>query len=97
MANTPGNDLPPSTLADRALEMARETGLSCEIFDEQRILAEGMNALSAVGQGSVRPPRFIILEHAGTNSEAAPIVFIGKGITFDTGGISLKSGDGMWI
>ena len=96
LGNTPGNDLPPSTLADRALEMARETGLSCEIFDEQRILVEGMNALSAVGQGSVRPPRFIILEHAGTNPEAAPIVFIGKGITFDTGGISLKGGDGMW-
>lgn len=96
LGNTPGNDLPPSTLADRALEMARETGLSCEIFDEQRILSKGMNALSAVGQGSVRPPRFIILEHAGTNPEAAPIVFIGKGITFDTGGISLKGGDGMW-
>ena len=96
LGNTPGNDLPPATLADRALEMARATGLSCEIFDEQRVLDEGMNALSAVGQGSVRPPRFVILEHAGANPEAAPIVFIGKGITFDTGGISLKGGDGMW-
>ena len=76
--------------------MARETGLSCEIFDEQRISNEGMGALSAVGQGSARPPRFVILEHAGPDPNAAPIIFIGKGITFDTGGISLKGGDGMW-
>ncbi len=96
LGNTPGNDLPPTVLADRVSAMARETGLSCEIFDEQRVLDEGMGALSAVGQGSARPPRFIILEHAGADPHAAPIVFIGKGITFDTGGISLKGGDGMW-
>ena len=96
LGNTPGNDLPPATLAERALEMARETGLSCEVFDEQRITNEGMGALSAVGQGSARPPRFVILEHPGADPNAAPIIFIGKGITFDTGGISLKGGDGMW-
>lgn len=96
LANTPGNDLPPSVLADRVSEMASNVGLSCEIFDEQRIVDEGMGALSAVGQGSARPPRFIILEHTGSDPNAAPIVFIGKGITFDSGGISLKGGDGMW-
>jgi leucyl aminopeptidase len=96
LANTPGNDLPPAILADRVSEMASSVGLSCEIFDEQRIKDEGMGALSAVGQGSARPPRFIILEHKGNDPNATPIVFIGKGITFDTGGITLKGGDGMW-
>lgn len=96
LANTPGNDLPPAILADRVSEMASSVGLSCEIFDEQRIKGEGMGALSAVGQGSARPPRFIILEHKGNDPNATPIVFIGKGITFDTGGITLKGGDGMW-
>jgi leucyl aminopeptidase len=76
--------------------MAESVGLSCEIFDEHRIQSEGMNALSAVGQGSSRPPRFVILEHKGQNPTADPVIFVGKGITFDTGGISLKAGDGMW-
>ena len=96
IANAPGNDLPPSVLAQRIAEMAASVGLSCEIFDEHRIASEGMAALLAVGQGSSRPPRFIIMEHKGENPTAAPIVFVGKGITFDTGGISLKAGDGMW-
>jgi leucyl aminopeptidase len=96
VGNTPGNDLPPATLAEQISEMAQSVGLSCEIFDEHRIQAEGMGALSAVGQGSSRPPRFVILEHKGQNPNAAPIILVGKGITFDTGGISLKAGDGMW-
>jgi len=94
--NTPGNDLPPAVLAERVSEMAQSVGLSCEVFDEKRIEAEGMGALMAVGQGSTRPPRFIIMEHKGQNPSADPIILVGKGITFDTGGISLKAGDGMW-
>ena len=96
VGNTPGNDLPPAVLAEQINTMANTVGLSCEIFDEHRIQAEGMGALSAVGQGSSRPPRFIILEHKGQNPSANPIILVGKGITFDTGGISLKAGDGMW-
>lgn len=96
VGNTPGNDLPPAVLAEQINNMANTVGLSCEIFDEHRIQAEGMGALSAVGQGSSRPPRFIILEHKGQNPTANPIILVGKGITFDTGGISLKAGDGMW-
>jgi len=96
VGNTPGNDLPPAMLAEQINDMAKTVGLSCEIFDEHRIQAEGMGALSAVGQGSSRPPRFVILEHKGQNPNAAPIILVGKGITFDTGGISLKAGDGMW-
>lgn len=96
LGNTPGNDLPPATLAERVQAMAETVGLSCEIFDEARIQSENMGALMAVGQGSDRPPRFIILEHKGQNPQTAPIILVGKGITFDTGGISLKAGDGMW-
>jgi leucyl aminopeptidase len=96
LGNTPGNDLPPAVLAEHISQMAKSVGLSCEIFDEHRIQSEGMNALSAVGQGSSRPPRFVILEHKGQNPTADPVIFVGKGITFDTGGISLKAGDGMW-
>lgn len=96
LGNTPGNDLPPSVLAEQTTEMAASVGLSYEVFDEHRIQSEGMGALSAVGQGSTRPPRFIILEHKGQNLEANPVILVGKGITFDTGGISLKGVDGMW-
>ena len=96
LGNTPGNDLPPAILAERISDMAQSVGLTCEIFDENRIQAEGMGALSAVGQGSSRPPRFVIIEHKGQNPTADPIIIVGKGITFDTGGISLKAGDGMW-
>ncbi|MCZ6635123.1 MAG: leucyl aminopeptidase [bacterium] len=96
LANHPGNAMPPSVLADRAAEMAQTTGLRCEIFDQDRIDREGMRTLQAVAQGSAQPPRFIVLEHEGEDPNADPVVLIGKGITFDTGGISLKQGTGMW-
>lgn len=96
LGSHPGNEMTPATLAGRAEAMAFETGLRCEVFDEERIAAEGMRTIQAVAQGSAQPPRFIILEHDGEDSEAAPAVLIGKGITFDSGGISIKGSEGMW-
>ena len=96
LGSHPGNEMTPAVLADRAETMALETGLRCEVFDEERIASEGMRTIQAVAQGSAEPPRFIILEHEGGEPEAAPVVLIGKGITFDSGGISIKGSDGMW-
>ncbi len=96
LGSHPGNEMTPAILAGRAESMARETGLRCEIFDEGRIASEGMRTIQAVAQGSAQPPRFIVLEHEGDDPEAAPAVLIGKGITFDSGGISIKGSEGMW-
>ena len=96
LGSHPGNEMTPAILADRAETMAREAGLRCEVFDEERIAAEGMRTIQAVAQGSAQPPRFVVLEHDGGDPEGAPVVFIGKGITFDSGGISIKGSDGMW-
>ena len=96
LANRPGNDLTPSALADLSKEMASETGLACQVLDEEAMAKIGMRTILAVSQGSEQGARFIILEHKGEKAEEKPIVFVGKGITFDSGGISLKPGDGMW-
>ncbi len=89
LAMHPGNVITPKTFAAEAQAAARKLHLKCTILDEKKIKAEKMGALWAVGKGSEQPPRFIILEHrkGGTSK---PIVLIGKGITFDSGGISLK-------
>ncbi len=96
LVSHPGNEMPPTVLAERAREMAGGVGLSCEVLDENRIAEEGMRTLLAVAQGSAQPPRFIVLEHDGGKTDDPPVVLIGKGITFDTGGISIKGSEGMW-
>ncbi|MDA1190175.1 MAG: leucyl aminopeptidase [Candidatus Poribacteria bacterium] len=93
MANEPPNFLPPMTLAARAKMVADATGLACTIRDAERMRHEGFNTILAVGQGSVNPPAFIVLEHEPQRG-GAPLVFVGKGMTFDSGGISLKNGGG---
>lgn len=91
LAATPGNVLPPQALAEEAQKLANIHGFSCKVLDEQALADEGMGAMLAVGQGSCRPPRLVVLEHAPKGHEdEAPIVLVGKGITFDSGGISLK-------
>jgi leucyl aminopeptidase len=88
----------PPALANFAQEMARRVGLKCVVLNEKEITEMKMGGVLAVSQGSANPPRFVILEHAGHSSSAsseAPIVLVGKGVTFDTGGISLKARDGM--
>ena len=98
LQNTPSNDLPPARLAAIAAEQAAALNLSCTVHDEMSIRELGMGALLGVGQGSVNPPRFVVLEYKPQNhprAASSPLVLVGKGITFDTGGISIKSADNM--
>ena len=91
LANLPGNVCTPTYLADQAKAIAkRHTSLKVTVLDEPAIRREKMGCLLAVSQGSAEPPRFIVLEYRGGKAETAPIVLVGKGVTFDTGGISLK-------
>jgi len=94
--NLPSNLKSPQLLAEIATRIAADNGLRCEVWDEKRIVEERMMALHGVGMGSDNPPRFIILEHAPAGSENdAPLVLVGKGMTFDTGGYSIKPATGM--
>ena len=91
LAAMPGNLLSPEKLAEEAQKLAKIYDFSCKVLDEQALADEGMGAMLAVGQGSCRPPRLVVMEHAPKGHEdEAPIVLVGKGITFDSGGISLK-------
>ncbi len=93
LINHPGGDATPAYLARTARRLAKSHGLRCQVLDEKGIKRLGMHALLAVGQGSANKPRFIALEHGPKNG--APLVFVGKGITFDSGGLSLKSVEGI--
>ncbi len=95
LINTPSNEKPPRIVADRARAMAESVGLSVDILDENRIRELRMGALLGVSQGSDEPPRLVVLKHMGNASSQQLLAFVGKGITFDTGGISLKPADGM--
>jgi len=96
LANMPGNMLYPEIMAERAVELAREAGFTCTVLDTEDLAREGMHALLAVGQGSARPPRLIVLEYAPQGHEQEkPLILIGKGITFDSGGISIKPSSNM--
>ena len=90
---SPGNTCTPEYLAAQATTLAERHGFEVTVLDRAAIIKEGMHALMAVAQGSALEPRFIILEYRG--STAAPIVLVGKGITFDTGGISIKPAASM--
>ncbi|MDV7392392.1 M17 family metallopeptidase, partial [Arthrospira platensis SPKY1] len=97
MVNTPSNTLTPSVLAEKAQAIASELpGLSCTVFDRNKIEELGMNGILTVAKGSIYEPKFIILEYDGAQGkQGRPIVVVGKGVTFDTGGISLKPCNGM--
>jgi leucyl aminopeptidase len=96
LANLPGNICTPIYLAEQARALAKQySSLRVQVLEEAAIKKEKMGCLLAVSQGSQQPPRFIVLEHRGGKSDSAPIVLVGKGVTFDTGGISLKDPGGM--
>ena len=97
LGNEPSNLLTPRALAERAAAMAGQYGLQAEIFDERRIEELGMGALLGVARGSAEPPRFILLRYDPPGAPADGPVFglVGKAITFDTGGISIKPAKGM--
>jgi leucyl aminopeptidase len=91
----PSNRKPPRIIADHAKAMAAEAGLSAVILTEREISDLKMGALLGVSQGSEEPPRMVILRHTGKPESNQLLAYIGKGITFDTGGISLKPAEGM--
>ena len=98
LANLPGNEAPPAKIADWAKSMAKANGLSCQILGKAELQKKGCGAILSVAQGSAQDARMIILKHAGTDPKAQPIVLVGKTVTFDSGGISLKPGKGMgWM
>ena len=97
LGNEPSNRLTPRMLADRAAAMAREAGLAVEILDEGRIAELKMGALLSVAQGSAEPPRMIVITYTPEKSNPGALVLglVGKAITFDTGGISIKGANDM--
>ncbi|HYQ39083.1 MAG TPA: leucyl aminopeptidase [Pseudomonas sp.] len=96
LGNLPPNLCHPSFLAEEAKALAKpHKNLKVEVLDEKKLKELGMGAFLAVAQGSEQPPRLIVLEYKGGKKDEAPYALVGKGITFDTGGISLKPGLGM--
>jgi leucyl aminopeptidase len=96
MANEPSNTLTPREFARRAEALVAGCGLSFEVLDEKRIEELGMGMLLGVARGSNEPPRLMVLRHNPPGAPATPVLgLVGKGITFDTGGISIKPADGM--
>jgi len=95
LGNLPGNVCTPTYLGNAAKKLAKDWKLKVEVLGERQIETLKMGAFLAVTKGSVEPPQFIVLQYQGGPAKAAPVVLVGKGITFDTGGISLKPGEGM--
>lgn len=90
LGDTPSNYKNPTMLANEAVKALKGSGAKVTVWDKARIKKENMGGLLAVAQGSVQEPRFIIMEYNGAGAKKAPVCFVGKGITFDTGGISIK-------
>ncbi len=95
IANLPPNECTPATLANFAKNMAKKNKMKCNIVSEPELKKKGFGGISAVGQGSINQPKLIILEHMRGRRKDKPIVLVGKAVTFDTGGISLKPGAAM--
>ena len=95
LVTEPANIVYPETFVDRVRAELEPLGAEIEVLDEKQMEALGMGALLGVGQGSVRPPRLLAIRWNGGGEGRKPVVFIGKGITFDTGGISIKPAQGM--
>jgi len=96
MANEPGNTLTPREFSRRAEKIVAGTGLAFEVLDEKHIEQLGMGMLLGVARGSAEPPRLMVIRHDPPGAPAAPVLgLVGKGITFDTGGISIKPAEGM--
>lgn len=95
LVNEPGNHMTPALMAEAAERLAAEWELEIQVLEPEQMASLGMNALLAVARGSLQPPRFIILKYRGRVSDELDIALIGKGITFDSGGISLKPSEKM--
>ena len=95
LGNRPGNVCTPAHLAETAMSMAEAHSLQCQVLERADMEALGMGSLLSVAKGSHLPPKLIVLQHKGGKADDKPVVLVGKGITFDTGGISLKPGPEM--
>ena len=94
LVNTPAGDMPPAEIAREAQRMARSVGLTCKVWNESQLEKGGFGGILGVGKGSVNPPRLIELTYTGAGN-ATPIALTGKGIAFDSGGLSIKDAKGM--
>jgi leucyl aminopeptidase len=95
LALMPANHLTPTVLANEAVNVAKEAGIEAEVFDGERASKEGMGAFLSVAKGSSEPPKFIVMRYTGDPDSRELLALVGKGVTFDTGGISLKVADHM--
>ena len=96
LVNLPPDDLYPESFAEQAAAIAGQTGMQVEIWDEERLAREGCRAMLAVGRGSARAPRLVLLTYRGRGGDTPPdLALVGKGVTFDSGGLSLKPSEGM--
>lgn len=96
VGNMPPNICTPQYLADQALLLAESSAnISVDVLGPEELAAHGMNSYLAVGRGSVNGPRMAVIKYNGAGNDSAPVVLVGKGLTFDSGGISLKPGEGM--
>jgi leucyl aminopeptidase len=96
LATVPANLKSPAWLAEQAEELASETGLTCQVWDERRLAKQGFGGVLGVGAASATPPRLIRLDYTPPGGRKAPrVVLVGKGITFDSGGLNIKPGEGM--
>ena len=95
LVNEPGNVKSPDFLARQAVAAAKEAGFKCKVLEKAEIEKEKMGALLGVAQGSVREPRLIVMEYSGGKKGEAPVALVGKGVVFDSGGISIKPSEGM--
>lgn len=95
LINRPANEATPTALAETAQTLATEVGMRCEVLEQAELEVLGMHTLLSVAQGSAHPPKLVALEHNAGRDDLPTIVLVGKGITFDTGGISIKPSQGM--
>jgi len=95
LANEPANLMTPTALAGEARRLAKAAGVQCEVLDRKRCEALGMRSFLSVAQGSHQPPQLIVLRYRGRGGQGYDLGFVGKGITFDSGGISIKPAEGM--
>ncbi len=95
LGDNPGNFMTPTILANETVKAAKGTGLKVTVWDKARIKKERLGGLLAVAQGTTQEPRFIIMEYKGAGASQKPVCFVGKGLTFDCGGISIKPSGGM--
>lgn len=96
MVNEPGNRMTPTAMAEVAKELAAQTGLEFSVLERSEMVELGMGIFMAVAAASDEPPKMIILEHNAGRADLPTLVLVGKGVTFDSGGISLKPGEDMW-